>query len=110
MKIYDTDYGPDTFYRIRRGHIKRMYLTYTGYERPVAGDMLRVRCLYQGVVRDKFTMKIAGTVDIAEQPLTVLISLSGRECSDLIEAIADNDSGWFYNGTNSLARSLRSEM
>ena len=52
MKIYDTNYGPDTFGRIRMGLITEMFLTFEGYLKPEVGDHLRISCLFNGVVQE----------------------------------------------------------
>lgn len=75
MKIYDTSYGPDTFGRIRMGLITEMFLTFDGFIRPEIGDHLRISCLFQGVVRDVYTVKITQVSDCVDEPETVLIQI-----------------------------------
>lgn len=75
MKIYDTNYGPDTFGRIRMGLITEMFLTFEGYLKPEVGDHLRVSCLFKGVVRDVYTVVIAKVLDCVDEPETVLIQI-----------------------------------
>lgn len=76
MKIYDTNYGPDTFGRIRTGLITEMFLTFDGFMRPDVGDQLRINCMFKGVVRDVYTVLIAQVCDCIDEPETVLISVS----------------------------------
>lgn len=75
MKIYDTNYGPDTFGRIRMGLITEMFLTFDGFTKPDVGDHLRISCLYKGVVRDRYTVVILKISECADEPETVLISV-----------------------------------
>lgn len=76
MKIYDTNYGPDTFGRIRMGLITEMFLTFDGYLKPEIGDHLRISCLFKGVVRDVYTVVIAKVLDCVDEPDTVLIQIA----------------------------------
>lgn len=73
MKIYDTNYGPDTFGRIRMGLITEMFLTYEGYVKPEIGDHLRISCMFKGVVRDVYTVVISQICECADEKDTVLI-------------------------------------
>lgn len=76
MKIYDTNYGPDTFGRIRMGLITEMFLTFEGYLKPEIGDHLRISCLFRGVVQDVYTVEISDVLDCNDEPLTVLIRIN----------------------------------
>lgn len=95
MKVYDTSYPPDTFGRIRMGFIKEMYLTYSGFSKPVSGDHLRISCVYQGVVRDVITIKIISVVVSVEVIDTVLIKVDGL-LADMAK-FANNHNTWLYN-------------
>ncbi|WP_338515802.1 hypothetical protein VRB80_21165 [Erwinia aphidicola] len=95
MKVYDTNYPPDTFGRIRMGLIKEMYLTHTGFSKPVGGDHLRISCTYQGVVRDVITLKIISAVASLDAADTVLIKVEGL-LADMAK-IAGDKNDWFYN-------------
>jgi hypothetical protein len=75
MKIYDTNYGPDTFGRIRMGLITEMFLTFEGYLKPEVGDHLRISCLFKGVVQDVYTVEISEVCDCENEPQTVLIRI-----------------------------------
>lgn len=81
MKIYDTNYGPDTFGRIRMGLITEMFLTFKGYEKPEVGDHLRISCMFKGVVRDVFISKISQVRECVDEPETVLIQLKNGSFS-----------------------------
>jgi len=83
MKIYDTNYGPDTFGRIRMGLIKEMFLTFEGYIKPDVGDHLRITCLFKGVVRDVYTVIISHISECVDEPETVLIQIGSTNASDL---------------------------
>ncbi|WP_343464644.1 hypothetical protein [Pantoea sp.] len=78
MKIYDTNYGPDTFGRIRMGLITEMFLTFDGYLKPEVGDHLRISCLFKGVVRDVYTVVIAQISDCVDEADTVLIRITPK--------------------------------
>lgn len=78
MKIYDTNYGPDTFGRIRMGLINEMFLTFDGYTKPDVGDHLRISCLFKGVVRDVYTVIISQVSDCVDEPETVLIRFANN--------------------------------
>ncbi|WP_133624043.1 hypothetical protein [Erwinia sp. LJJL01] len=93
MKVYDTNYPPDTFGRIRMGLIKEMYLTYTGFSKPVRGDHLRISCTYQGVVRDVITLKIISAVVSTDADDTVLIKVK-EPLSDMARTFGGK-SFWF---------------
>lgn len=95
MKVYDTNYPPDTFGRIRMGLIKEMYLTHTGFSKPVGGDHLRISCTYQGVVRDVITLKIISAVVSQDTADTVLIKVEGL-LADMAN-ISGHKNGWFYH-------------
>lgn len=82
MKIYDTNYGPDTFGRIRMGLITEMFLTFDGYLKPEVGDHLRISCLFRGVVRDVYTVVIAQVSDCIDEPETVLIQIKSQQKVD----------------------------
>lgn len=82
MKIYDTNYGPDTFGRIRMGLITEMFLTFDGYLKPEVGDHLRISCLFRGVVRDVYTVVIAKVSDCIDEPETVLIQIKSQQKVD----------------------------
>lgn len=75
MKIYDTNYGPDTFGRIRMGLITEMFLTFEGYLKPEIGDHLRIGCLFKGVVQDVYKVEISQVSECVEEPDTVLIQV-----------------------------------
>lgn len=75
MKIYDTNYGPDTFGRIRMGLITEMFLSFGGYLKPEVGDHLRISCLFKGVVRDVYTVVVSKVLDCVDEPDTVLIQI-----------------------------------
>jgi len=75
MKIYDTNYGPDTFGRIRMGLITEMFLTFEGYLKPEVGDHLRISCLFKGVVQDVYTVEISEVCDCENESQTVLIRI-----------------------------------
>ncbi|UDQ80165.1 hypothetical protein LJN55_22675 [Erwinia rhapontici] len=94
MKVYDTNYPPDTFGRIKMGLIKEMYLSYSGYSKPVGGDSLRISCTYQGVVRDVITVKIVSAADSSDAPETVLIRVEGRLAD--MGKLTGCDNGWFH--------------
>ncbi|MDU6431712.1 MAG: hypothetical protein E6556_01845 [Pantoea sp.] len=81
MKIYDTNYGPDTFGRIRMGLITEMFLTFDGYLKPMVGDHLRINCLFKGVVRDVCTVVIVEVCDCVDEPETVLIRIDMKSIS-----------------------------
>lgn len=94
MKVYDTNYPPDTFGRIRMGLIKEMYLTHTGFSKSVGGAHLRLSCTYQGVIRDVITLKIISAV-VSNYPAdTLLIKVEGM-LSDMAK-IAGYKNDWFY--------------
>lgn len=84
MKIYDTNYGPDTFGRIRMGLISEMFLTFDGYMKPDVGDHLRISCLFRGVVRDIYTVMISKLSDCIDEPETVLIQIQHIEKSGFL--------------------------
>ncbi|MBK4727200.1 MULTISPECIES: hypothetical protein [Erwiniaceae] len=96
MKVYDTNYPPDTFGRIRMGLIKEMYLTHTGFSKPVGGDHLRISCTYQGVVRDVVTLKIISAIVSPDAADTVLIKVEGL-LADMART-AGNKNSWFFRG------------
>lgn len=73
MKIYDTNYGPDTFGRIRMGLITEMFLTFDGYLKPEVGDHLRISCLFKGVVQDVYKVEISEVSECVDEPETVLV-------------------------------------
>lgn len=75
MKIYDTNYGPDTFGRIRMGLINEMFLTFEGYIKPEVGDHLRISCLFKGVVQDVYKVEILQVFDCFDETDTVLIKI-----------------------------------
>lgn len=75
MKIYDTNYGPDTFGRIRMGLITEMFLTFEGYLKPEVGDHLRISCLFKGVVQDVYTAVLDDVANCLDDKDTVLIKL-----------------------------------
>ena len=75
MKIYDTNYGPDTFGRIRMGLITEMFLTFEGYLKPEVGDHLRISCLFKGVVQDVYKVEISQVSECVDEPDTVLIQV-----------------------------------
>lgn len=75
MKIYDTNYGPDTFGRIRMGLITEMFLTFDGFMKPGIGDHLRISCMFKGVVRDVYTVEISQVSECIDEPETVLIQV-----------------------------------
>ncbi|WP_210452335.1 hypothetical protein [Pantoea ananatis] len=75
MKIYDTNYGPDTFGRIRMGLITEMFLTFEGYLKPEVGDHLRISCLFKDIVRDVYTVVITKIFDCMDETETVLIQV-----------------------------------
>lgn len=79
MKIYDTNYGPDTFGRIRMGLITEMFLTFNGYLKPEVGDHLRISCLFKGVVRDVYTVEVANVLDCVDEPDLVLIQIRSQQ-------------------------------
>lgn len=83
MKIYDTNYGPDTFGRIRMGLITEMFLTYEGYLKPDVGDRLRISCLFKGVVQEFYTVVIAQLSDCVDEGNTVLIRIKKCEPDSL---------------------------
>ena len=97
MKVYDTNYGPDIFGRIQMGLISEMFLSYQGYERPTPGDHLRISCTYQGVVRDKITVKIVSALDSDDAPLTVLIKVKHEEPLKNLSSLVGQENGWFYS-------------
>lgn len=76
MKIYDTNYGPDTFGRIRMGLITEMFLTFDGYLKPEVGDHLRIGCLFKGIVQDSYTVKIIDIAECVDEQHTVLIRVN----------------------------------
>lgn len=88
MKIYDTNYGPDTFGRIRMGLITEMFLTFEGYLKPEIGDHLRISCLFKGVVRDVYTVVIAKVLDCVDEPETVLVQIEFQSRVD--DSISNN--------------------
>lgn len=94
MKVYDTNYPPDTFGRIKMGLIKEMYLTFTGYSRPVSGDSLRISCTYQGVVRDVITVKIVSAADSSDGVDMVLIRVEGHLAD--MGKLTGGVNGWLY--------------
>lgn len=102
MKIYDTNYGPDTFGRIRMGLIKEMFLTFEGYSKPEVGDQLRVSCLFKGVVRDVYTVAISRVSDCIEEPETVLISIALMSYDADLSSKTMNSSDFFSNGNSSV--------
>ncbi|MFJ5161988.1 hypothetical protein ACIP6T_22715 [Pantoea sp. NPDC088449] len=73
MKIYDTNYDPDTFGRISMGLITEMFLTYEGYVKPEIGDHLRISCMFKGVVRDVYTVVISEICECVDEENTVLV-------------------------------------
>lgn len=75
MKIYDTNYGPDTFGHIRMGLITEMFLTFKGYLKPEVGDHLRISCLFKDIVRDVYTVAITKISDCMDEPEMVLIQV-----------------------------------
>jgi len=75
MKIYDTNYDPDTFGLIRLGLIKEMFLTFEGYMKPEIDDQLRISCLFKGIVRDVYIVVISQLLDCIDEPDTVLIRI-----------------------------------
>lgn len=75
MKIYDTNYGPDTFGRIRMGLITEMFLTFEGYLKPEVGDHLRISCLFKDVVQDVYKVEITQVSECVDEPATVLIQV-----------------------------------
>ncbi|MBY4840994.1 hypothetical protein [Pantoea sp. DY-5] len=75
MKIYDTNYGPDTFGRIRMGLITEMFLTFEGYLKPEVGDHLRISCLFKGIVQDVYKVEISQVSECVDEPDTVLIQV-----------------------------------
>lgn len=75
MKIYDTNYGPDTSGRIRMGLITEMFLTFEGYLKPEVGDHLRISCLFKGVVQDVYKVEISQVSECVDEPDTVLIQV-----------------------------------
>lgn len=75
MKIYDTNYGPDIFGRIRMGLITEMFLTFEGYLKPEVGDHLRISCLFKGVVQDVYKVEISQVSECVDEPETVLIQV-----------------------------------
>lgn len=78
MKIYDTNYGPDTFGRIRMGLITEMFLTFEGYLKPEIGDQLRISCMFKKVVQDSYSMVITRVADCYDEPYTVLIGVTPK--------------------------------
>jgi hypothetical protein len=89
MKIYDTNYGPDTFGRIRMGLIKEMFLTFDGYTKPDVGDHLRISCLFKGVVRDVYTVIISQVSDCVDESDTVLIRFSSQQRESVQSVYSD---------------------
>jgi hypothetical protein len=81
MKIYDTNYGPDTFGRVRMGLITEMFLTFDGFMKPEIGDHLRISCVFKGVVRDVYTVVITQVCDCVEEPETVLIRVEKKQAT-----------------------------
>lgn len=92
MKIYDTNYGPDTFGRIRMGLIKEMFLTFEGYMKPDVGDELRISCLFKGVIRDVYTVIISQVSECIDEPETVLIQIGSLKASELHNKLEINSS------------------
>lgn len=74
MKIYDTNYGPDTFGRIRMRLITEMFLTFDGFIKPDVGDHLRISCMFKGG-REAYTVVIAQVCDCVDEPETVLLRI-----------------------------------
>ncbi|KTR97868.1 hypothetical protein NS375_17700 [Pantoea dispersa] len=83
MKIYDTNYGPDTFGRIRMGLITEMFLTFDGFMKPDVGDHLRISCMFKGVVREVYTVVIIDMADCVDEPSTVLIRVEEKSVVDI---------------------------
>lgn len=87
MKIYDTNYGPDTFGRIRMGLITEMFLTYKGYLKPEIGDHLRIKCSFKGVVRDEYVFEIRKISECLDEEDTVLIQIGTlTDCKKLMSS------------------------
>lgn len=89
MKIYETNYGPDTFGRIRVGLITEMFLTFVGFIKPDVGDHLRISCIFKGIVRDVYTVEIAQVCDCVDEPHTVLIRIEQSKSLIELEGRAD---------------------
>lgn len=93
MKIYDTNYGPDTFGRIRMGLITEMFLSFGGFVKPQVGDHLRINCMFKGVKRDAYTVVIAQVSDCLDEPKTVLIQVT-NDMGGLLSPIDHVQSSW----------------
>jgi hypothetical protein len=92
MKIYDTNYGPDTFGRIRMGLITEMFLNFEGYMMPETGDHLRISCTFKGVTQDVYTVCINKVSECCDEPETVLIQIAPLSPGDGMPSLSQRSS------------------